>query len=347
MSPRIVVLGAGINGLSSAVCVQQACPLAQVQLVSEHFSPDTTGDGSAGFWMPHLMSDKSADMVKRVSAVTYEHLVKLAYSPLAGDLKIQMLSGYNLSSNPVEGPEEVPVFSESLESYRKLTEKEMRRFPKDKHGVFFTTVSVDVTPYLAWLMKRFKDQGGTIKQARIENIEEIAQDCDILINCCGLSSRHLFKDEKIKPVRGQVWKVKAPWIKHFYIFDEHLSEHPYILPGVDFVTVGGTAQAGDWNTQSDPEDARRIWNNAVERFPPLRHATPLRSWAGLRPWREIPRLEAEAMAVHGRNIQVIHNYGHGGSGVTMHWGCALEVTTMVLQALGTPPDQIERLVSRL
>ncbi|KAK3794631.1 hypothetical protein RRG08_003777 [Elysia crispata] len=347
MAPRIVILGAGINGLSSAVCVQQACPLAQVQLVAEHFSPDTTGDGSAGFWAPHLMSDKSADMVKRVSAVTYEHLVKLAYSPLAGLLKIQMLSGYCLYSKPADSSEEVPTWFEILESYRNLTEKEMLRFPKENNGVFYTTVTVDVTAYMAWLMKRFKELGGTIRQARIEKIEEIAGDCDILINCSALSSRYLFNDKEIKPVRGQVWKIRAPWIKHFYIFDDHVLEHPYILPGVDFVTVGGNAQEGSWKTQPDPDEARRIWDKAVERLPPLQYATPLRSWAGLRPWRENPRLESDTIDVQGRNIKVIHNYGHGGSGVTMHWGCALEVTAMVLETLGTDQEQIKLLVSRL
>ncbi|GFS16926.1 D-aspartate oxidase [Elysia marginata] len=79
----------------------------------------------------------------------------------------------------------------------------------------------------------------------------------------------------------------------------------------------------------------------------LEHATPLKSWAGLRPWREVVRLEPETIDVHGRRIKVIHNYGHGGSGITMHWGCALEVTAMVLEALGTEKEHIERMVSRL
>jgi len=30
----------------------------------------------------------------------------------------------------------------------------------------------------------------------------------------------------------------------------------------------------------------------------------------------------------------VHNYGHGGAGVTLSWGCALDVTQRVVRHLG-------------
>ncbi|GFN95186.1 D-aspartate oxidase, partial [Plakobranchus ocellatus] len=95
MGPRVVVLGAGISGLSSAVCVQQACPQAQVELVSEHFSPDTTSDGSAGFWEPYLLGGENADLTMRVCETTYRYMFDLAQSPIASVVKAQKLSGYH------------------------------------------------------------------------------------------------------------------------------------------------------------------------------------------------------------------------------------------------------------
>jgi len=57
MTPHIAVTAAGIVGLSTAVSVQETIPGLHVTLISDHFSPDTTGDGSAGLWMPYCLKD--------------------------------------------------------------------------------------------------------------------------------------------------------------------------------------------------------------------------------------------------------------------------------------------------
>ncbi|GFN95185.1 D-aspartate oxidase [Plakobranchus ocellatus] len=308
MGPRVLVLGAGVSGLSSAVCVQQACPEAQVQLVSEHFSPDTTSDGSAGFWGPYLIGETDALLA------------------LWGN----------------------PTWKGIVEGFKQLSEDDMKQFdPSFETGTFYTALSVDVTPYLEWLMNRFKRQGGIVRQAKIENIEEVASQCDILINCSAMSSWHLFQDKDMFPIRGQVWKVQAPWVKHFYFLHEKDEDTTYVIPGVDLITVGGTAQMDDWNRNTNPEDGALMWEKAVTHFPMLQQATLVKSWVGLRPARKSLRLESETLNVDGRSIKVIHNYGHGGSGITMHWGCALEVTRMVLEALGTERKDAQRIVSRL
>ena len=66
-------------------------------------------------------------------------------------------------------------------------------------------------------------------------------------------------------------------------------------------------------------------------------------WVGLRPLRtKGVRLEMDPQLVDGgrRWINVIHNYGHGGSGVTLSWGCAKEVVDLALPLFGPPSSRL-------
>ena len=51
MTPHVAVIGAGTVGLSTAMLAQETIPGLHVTFISDHFSPDTTGDGSAGLWI--------------------------------------------------------------------------------------------------------------------------------------------------------------------------------------------------------------------------------------------------------------------------------------------------------
>lgn len=67
MVKKIAIIGAGVVGLSSAVKIAEYVKTngdIDVCLLSETFSPDTTGDGSAGLWGPYLISDTAPDKIK-------------------------------------------------------------------------------------------------------------------------------------------------------------------------------------------------------------------------------------------------------------------------------------------
>lgn len=54
----MAVIGAGVNGLGSAVAVAEHLGKnVDITLFAEEVSPNTTGDGSAGLWSPYILGD--------------------------------------------------------------------------------------------------------------------------------------------------------------------------------------------------------------------------------------------------------------------------------------------------
>jgi D-amino-acid oxidase len=100
----------------------------------------------------------------------------------------------------------------------------------------------------------------------------------------------------------------------------------FIVPrGRDMLLIGGLTEAHEWGLDiglgSYPPVGDMLARCRVL-LPVLESAEidagdPVR--VGLRPFRRgNVRLELEP------GTRIIHNYGHGGSGVTFSWGCALE-----------------------
>ena len=186
----------------------------------------------------------------------------------------------------------------------------------------FDTWTCDCLTYLPWLTEKIKEKGGKFIHSRISSFREL-NSYDAIVNCTGLGSRELVPDPLVYPVKGQVYTVKAPWIKHFYKFAESL----YILPKLDEVVVGGTKDENDKSLELNQDESIKIWKECCERLPSLRTAKIIEEKVGFRPTRDPVRLETDP------KTKVVHCYGHGGSGVTLSWGCATEVSRLVKQLL--------------
>ena len=66
----------------------------------------------------------------------------------------------------------------------------------------------------------------------------------------------------------KVLKVKAPWMKSTWTFDDKY----YVIPNMDTVVVGGTLQKYDWNIEVSQEDTDDILDGICEVFPGIRSA---------------------------------------------------------------------------
>ncbi|RXG61606.1 D-aspartate oxidase [Armadillidium vulgare] len=222
-----------------------------------------------------------------------------------------------------------------LDDYHFLTEEEVKeRFGKDSKlfAATYTTLLVECRKYLPHLMKRFVSRGGSIVKRSLKSFEELAEDFDLVFNCSGLGAENLCEDHSMIPVRGQVYKVYAPWIKEAL----YLDSDTYIIPGVDgAVTLGGTRQFESTREEIDKHDSAGIWERCTQVENSLKDAKILREWVGFRPYRPYVRVEKEIMKFpNGKSIKIVHNYGHGGYGVTSAPGTSLHAVTLGLEFIG-------------
>ncbi|KAK7101032.1 D-aspartate oxidase-like [Littorina saxatilis] len=336
---RVCVLGAGVIGLSTAVRIledQPDTPPGQVEVtvVADRFSPHTTSDGSGGFWEPYNLGDTPQQSIRQWGDATWEHLHQLATCPdTAAAVGAQFVSGYTLCDTDTV---QDPSFKDRVLGYRYLTAQELRLFPFARWGYFHTTLQINVKSYLPWLMTRFKSLGGRTEVKTVHNLSEVAEEYDVVVNSCGPRAGALVSDPHTLPIRGQTRRIRAPWVKHFYICDSSDGNICYALPLGDIVVVGGTAQRGNAKEEVDAADSEEMWSRATSLFPILKGGEKVSEWAGLRPGRTSVRLETEIVKTKTNSLPVIHNYGHGGAGVTLHWGCAAEAAHLVRHALLHP-----------
>ena len=316
-SADVFVLGAGVIGLSSAIVLAEAGVRVAAQAAE---APGASTSVAAGaLWGTHLVG--ADDRVAGWAAQTRAMLAGLDPATGAHDC-----DGVMAATAPQDAPGEAAGLP-----YQPCEPGMLP--PGYVIGWRLTAPLIAMPTYLAYLEARFRRAGGTLLPHRtFRTLAEVAEStpAPVIVNCAGAGARDLVPDPSVMPVRGQVTVVANPGISEFFVGEGNdPGQITYLFPHGETVVLGGTEEAGNASRVPDLATAERILASATAVEPRLAGAAVLGHRVGLRPTRPQVRLEAEVTG--GRHL--VHNYGHGGAGVSLSWGCAADTAALVQAAL--------------
>jgi D-amino-acid oxidase len=351
----VLVIGAGVSGLTSALCLARRG--FEVTVVADQFAPRVTSvvAGALWEWPPAVCGQHhdsaSLSRSKAWCETSYEIFAELASDPATG-----------VVFRPVTFYFKRPIEEDSRQR-AKMAELavRVRQFKHDPNLIAEDGVNtrlglrdaythlapmIDTDVYMRWLSGQVRRSGCRVIERKLtgllrEQEEALRREYAVgaVVNCTGLGAREL-AGEAMHSLRGALVRVRNDGGRIPRMTQAQCVSHDgsgvergfiFIVPrGHDMLILGGLAEPDEWGLDvglHNYEPIRAMYQRCLAFIPALEAAEidaaePVR--VGLRPYRS-PGVCLEAEA----GTRIVHNYGHGASGVTFSWGCAREVVEHV------------------
>jgi len=306
MSPAsVAVVGGGVIGRTAALELSAAGH--RVTLVTADPIEETTSAKAAALVMP--FAAHPADRIAAWTVRSIERLMRLVDDPAAG---VRLVPGYEIHRTGRPELDWAAFAPDAAEGPAPAD------FPAGIASVVTATMPlVDTSYHLRWLRRAGAAAGVAEVPRRIERVEDAFEHGELVVLATGLGTNALVPGAGLYPVQGQVVRVANPGGVPWLIDQENPDGLLYVIPRIEEVVVGGTQVRGADSVEPDPAVEAAILARAAAFYPWIAEAPVTSRAVGLRPGRDAVRLD--------RVGDVIHCYGHGGSGVTIAFGCAEEI----------------------
>ncbi len=304
---KIGIIGGGIIGLTTGVVLAEAGH--DVEILTREPIEHTTSWAAGATCYPFAAeeSPRSLRWLDRVMQI----LTPLVSDPSAG---VILTCWRKLSEHETC---EKPYWLGHIKNGRFLEKQECP--PPYRSGVTAPLLLMAVDRYAPYVMDRFLKAGGRYMRVDVPTANDLQGRFEAIINATGVYASEFAGDISVRPARGQVVIVKNREIKnHTALFEKKF----YIYPRGEQCLLGGSYDLDQWDRTPDPALTQEILDWAATMEPCLKTPEILDVRVGLRPLRPTVRLEKELLP---DGTPLIHNYGHGGAGYTLSWGCAFDV----------------------
>lgn len=316
----IIVVGAGVIGLTSAHVL--SAHGHRVRVLARAMPPETTSNQAGAFWFPFLTGmpanhEAALSWAKR----TYDRLLREA-----GEGSTPGLARRTVVAALPEAAGE-PWWAEHVSGCRRATAAELGGAAD---GRAFESIVIEPDRYLRHLVDALEQRGVVFEVTEFASLDDALGHTDVVVNCTGLGARTLCDDEAVYPARGQIVRAAPVSLEAVTVAPADAHGPVYLVPRSTDLVLGGTKQEHDWDTQPRDADTQAILARCRRAAPATGDVQVLETRVGLRPCRDAVRLEAERRPAGS----IVHNYGHGGSGFTLSWGCA-EAVGEIVEAIDT------------
>ncbi|MGW0738060.1 FAD-dependent oxidoreductase [Streptomyces sp. NPDC002851] len=313
----VIVVGGGVIGLTTAVVLAERG--ARVRVWAREPAEDTTSAVAGALWWPYRI--EPAELVASWALESLREHTADAEAP--DETGVRLVSGVHAGQR-LSG---LGAWAGGLPGLREVYGDEVPGAAYER-GVRVRLPLIDMAVHLAWLRRRLAAAGGVVELRGVRDLAEAGAVAPVVVNCSGLGARELVPDPEVFGVRGQLVLVENPGVEEWFTDAAAGADAlTYFFPRGDVVALGGTAEEGAEGRVPDPAVAAAIVARCAAVRPELGRAQVVRHLVGVRPGRRSGvRLEREQGTWGGL---LVHNYGHGGAGVTVAWGCARAAAELV------------------
>lgn len=365
---KVCIIGSGVSGLSSAyLLLEQGW---DVTIISKHDPKRSSKDPAfasahpAASIIPHSVHSDRMESLFQASQSFFEKLHAHQFPGMNLNQHFELFAD----------PHPLPSYHDLVDHFVGFEDFATGFHPMHPEipilsGWKFQCYFADWDLYFPALVSSVIEKGATleIKELKKNDLQHLPY--DIIVNCSELGAIDLFNDPFDLIYRGHILQIpEAPKLTTpsgeviSYNFtpgpDVYQSENGdpqdvYCYPRSDGLVLGGSRQRGKMGTSGNwigeqtipplieidqtklpaqiPDLHKRIIQHTyglnLDQFKKRKIKVGYRY---LRKEKDGLRLETEEI---GDKLYV-HNYGHGGAGVTLSWGCALEVTKMLKKVAG-------------
>ncbi|VVE64702.1 FAD dependent oxidoreductase [Pandoraea captiosa] len=304
---RVVVLGAGVSGLTTAVAM--ALSGCRVAIHAAEGPAQTTSSLAAAIWHPFY---QAPDLVYLARARhTYATMRRLSADTASGVITKPLTEYFRRDAGE-------PWWAECVANLTRVRDTGMSsRFT----CAYRMDVPVaDTGTYLRYLMNMFLELGGTYVQRCVDDPVPLLDEAEVVVNCCGYGSRR-FGDDALSLSRAIVLRAaRDDAVSGCHIDDSDPALPTYIVERVHDIVLGGTADPGLTSTVIAEPQIRDILHRCTRLCDGVAKLRVIDARIGFRPIRGAPRVARD-----DKHARLFHNYGHGGGGFTLSWGCAHDV----------------------